>query len=58
MFTDKELEMTIDYIQRKKNDILNSQEGSDLDYVRNLQTLTKLEDAANKEIHPTKKSGS
>ena len=45
MFTNKELEVTKDYIKRKKNDILNSEGGSDLDYIKNLQTLIVLENA-------------
>ena len=52
MFTDKELKTTLDVIKRKKNDVLNEEEGSDLDYLRNLQTLIKLENAANKALHP------
>ncbi len=51
MFTKKELETTIEYIRQKKEAVLNSKEGSDFDYVRNLQTLVKLEDAANKQIN-------
>jgi len=47
MFTDKELKTTVEYIRQKKEAILNSEEGSDLDYVKNLQTLIKLDDAAN-----------
>ena len=56
MSTDKELKTTIDCIKRKKNAILNSKKGSDFDYVRNLQTLVKLEDAANKSLNPTAKA--
>lgn len=55
MFSDKELKTMIDFIKRKKNDVFNSKGGSDLDYIRNLQTLTKLEDAANKSVEPTAK---
>ena len=57
MFTDKELETTLDVIKRKKNDVLNKEEGSDLNYLRDLQTLIKLENAANKVLHPTVNGG-
>ena len=50
MFADKELEGTIDYCERKIDDILNKEGGSDADYIRNLQTLVTLKDAANKKI--------
>ena len=54
MFTKKELEATKDYCERKINDLLNKDGGSDLDYVRNLQTLVTLKDAANQEIQRIK----
>ena len=56
MFADKELEAIKDYCDRKINDILNKEGGSDADYIRNLQTLVTLEDAANQKIHLTEKS--
>ena len=43
MFTDKELKGTLDYAKRKKDDILNGKSGSDFDFIRDLQTLTQLE---------------
>ena len=57
MFTDKELETTLNCIERKKKEILNSKGGSDCEYVRNLQTLIKLENAANQSLHPTANGG-
>ena len=50
LFLDKELKATADYIEKMKEDILNSKKGSDLDYLRNLQTLTILENAVNKKM--------
>ena len=50
MFTKKELEANKTIIERKKRDVLTSKGGSDLDYIRNLQTLTILENAVSKEI--------
>ena len=32
LFTDKELEANKEFIRRKKRDILNSKDGSDIDY--------------------------
>jgi len=55
MFTDKELEATKDYCDRKMDEILNKEGGSDIDYIRNLQTLVTLKDAVNKKIHSTKR---
>jgi len=46
VFTEKELEATKRVIKAKKEKLLNSEEGSDADYIRNLQTLIKLENAA------------
>ena len=54
MFSDKELKATTDFIIKKKKDVLNSKEGSDLDYLRDLQTLTILENAVNKEMDEVK----
>ena len=54
MFEKKELEATLDYIDQKKDDILNDSGGSDLDYLRNLQTLTKLEIAAEEKLDSMK----
>ena len=45
MFTDNELKTSLDYVRRKKDNILNSKDGSDFDYIRDLQTLTQLENA-------------
>jgi len=50
MFSDKELKATTDFIKNKKDDVLNSKEGSDIDYLRDLQTLTILESAVNKKM--------
>ncbi len=47
MFTKKELEATAEIARKKKADVLNSKSGSDLDYFRSLETLTRLEGAAN-----------
>ena len=46
MFTNKELETTIDIANRKIADILNKEGGSDADYIRDLQALVTLKDAA------------
>ena len=48
MHTKKELEATIDCIKQKKESILGSDEGTDLEYITKLQTLIKLENAAKK----------
>jgi hypothetical protein len=48
MFTEKELEANAEFIKRRKEDILNSKGGSDLDYIRDLQTLIALENAVEK----------
>ena len=45
MFTDNELKVTSDYIEKKKQDVLARKEGSDADYIRDLQTLIVLENA-------------
>ena len=45
MFTDDELATNAKVIEMKKREVLNSKEGSDLDYIRNLQTLIILENA-------------
>ena len=55
MFSDKELEGTIDYIDRKIEDILNDDKGSDLDYIQRLTTFAKLREAANKRLNQTGK---
>jgi len=49
MFTNKELETTIDIANRKIDDILNKEGGSDADYIRDLQTLVTLKNAAEKQ---------
>ena len=41
----KELEITEKMIKAKKAQTLKSSKGSDLDYIRDLQTLTQLESA-------------
>lgn len=50
MFTKTELEINKELIKRKKREVLNSEGGSDLDYIRNLQTLIKLENAVDEEL--------
>jgi len=50
MFSEKELKGTVDTIDRKMDDALNSEKGSDADYIRNLQTLVTLKSAANQKI--------
>ena len=51
MFYDKELEVTKDYCERKIEDVLNKAGGSDIDYIRNLQTLITLKDSADQKIN-------
>jgi hypothetical protein len=46
MFDDKELDATEKYCDRKIDDILNKDGGSDIDYIRSLQTLITLKNAA------------
>ncbi len=46
MFTKKELDATIKVADLKIEEILKSDQGSDLDYIRNLQTLSTLKNAA------------
>ena len=54
MFTNKKLETTIN---RKIADILNKEGGSDADYIRSLQTLFTLKDAAwKKQTHIEKRN--
>jgi len=50
MFGDNELNATKKYIKQKKNEILNSNSGSDLDYIRDLQTLIILENAVDEKL--------
>jgi hypothetical protein len=54
MFSDKELQANKSAIARKKRDILNSKDGSDLDYIRNLKTLIILENAVEEKIEEQK----
>jgi len=54
MFTDKELETIKDVSERKIDGILNKDGGSDVDYIRNLQTLMTLKEAANQKIQRIK----
>jgi hypothetical protein len=49
MQTDKELESTAIIIKRKKKEVLNRKGGTDADYIKDLQTLIKLEDAVERE---------
>jgi len=51
MFSKKELEVTRATAEMKINDISNddSDKYSDVEYIRNLQTLHKLKDAVDKE---------
>jgi hypothetical protein len=54
MFTDNELKTTKAYIERKREDILDDGDRiSDLEYIRSLQTLAKLEDTVNQKIRST-----
>ena len=46
MFTKDELEKTVKVCDIKIKRTLNSDEGSDADYIHDLQTLLKLKDAA------------
>jgi len=57
MFTDKEMETTIDIAERKMRDILDGKEFT-ADSLRDLQTLTKLKDAANNQLYLTGKTDS
>ena len=50
MFDKKELETTIRITQAKIDDLLHSDKGTDEDYIRDLQTLSKLKDAAEKKL--------
>ena len=50
MFTDKELKTTANYVDGKMRDVLKRKDGSDADYIRDLQTLVKLKNAATKEL--------
>ncbi len=54
MFEKKELEATLDYIDQKKDDILSGGKGSDLDYLRDLKTLTRLANAAEEKLDSMK----
>jgi len=55
METAKELEAMVDLCTRKIENTLNKEGGSDLDYIRNLQTLVTLKEAANQKIQNVKK---
>ena len=50
MHTKKELETIKNMTNVKINETLNSNEGTDLDYIRNLQTLIKLKDTTEKKL--------
>ena len=50
MFTDNELDATVEYCDRKIDDVLDKEGGSDIDYIRDLQTLVTLKDTANQKI--------
>ena len=50
IFADKELKGTVNFIDKKMDDVLHSKDGSDADYIRNLQTLTSLKNAAEEKI--------
>jgi hypothetical protein len=54
LFTEKELKTTVNFIRKKKRAVLNNKKGSDLDYVRNLITLTRLENAIIVELEADK----
>ncbi|MFA5036951.1 MAG: hypothetical protein WC479_07230 [Candidatus Izemoplasmatales bacterium] len=51
MFTKKELEAIRDVGRVKFNDILQSNKGSDADYIRDLQTLISLRNAAEEKLN-------
>ncbi len=53
MHTDNELKSIADFTDRKIEEILNSDEGTDHEYIKNLQTLIKLQDSANKALDRT-----
>jgi len=50
MFTEKEMKVTLASIKSKRQNVLNRKGGSDLDYIRDLQTLIDLEAAANRTL--------
>lgn len=50
MFTERELETTKDILRKKKSEVLDSRDGSDLDYLRKLRTLIKLESAVTERL--------
>ena len=52
MFSDKELQGTKDHIERKMDDVLNDDRGSDLDYIKNIQTLITLGNACDTKLQP------
>ena len=54
MFSDKELKGTVDFIDKKIDDILDNKKGSDADYIRDLQTLIILKNATNQKIQRIK----
>jgi len=49
MITDKELNEVGNLCERKIKSILNREGGTDLDYIRNLQTLITLKEGARRE---------
>ena len=55
MFEKKELAKTLDFIRAKKNEILKSKSGSDLDYIQDLQTLIQLEGKATEKLSKMEK---
>jgi len=50
MFTNEELKKTKEVCELKINDVLERSDGSDLDYIRDLQTLIGLKDMAEQKL--------
>ena len=57
MFTDKELKANKDFINRSITDTLNSEKGSDSDYIRDLQTLIVLDNAVDEQLESYNERG-
>jgi hypothetical protein len=55
MFSDRELETTVDMCEKTIIELLDSKGGSDLDYICSLQTAISLKDSAERKLQKQNK---